>query len=150
MTTTETNYADLAAVRTRNEELWTRSSGLLFARRVDEFIETWCEDGIYEAALPVPGLDAVIAGRDALRAVFGGLTAAVTELGVTDLVFHQTADPDVAIIEEKMIGKLADGYTYENRLAIRVTFRDGKIAHMREYYGQFAHADLLRHLGFVE
>ena len=57
MTTTfETELAvDLAAARARNEEFWARSSGLLFARRVDEFVETWCEDGVYEAALPVPG-----------------------------------------------------------------------------------------------
>ena len=51
------------------------------------------------------------------------------------------------LVEERMVGELADGYRYDNRLAIRVTFRGGKIAHLYEYYGQFAHAELLRHLG---
>ncbi len=53
------------------------------------------------------------------------------------------------IVEERMVAELADGDRYENRLVIRVTFRDGRIAHMLEYYGQFAHRDLLRKLGFT-
>lgn len=148
MTTIET--ADIAAARARNEKIWAESSNLLYSRRIDEFVQTWCPDASYEAALPVPGLPAVVTGRDALHAVFSGLVATAVELGVSDVVFHQTDDPNVAFLEETMVGRLADGYSYRNRLAIRVTFRDGRIAHMLEYYGQFAHADLLRHLGFVE
>lgn len=141
---------DIATTRARNEQIWAQSSSLLYSRRIDEFIETWCPDASYEAALPVPGLPAVVTGHEALHAVFGGLVASVSELGVTDVVFHQTDNPDVAIVEETMAGRLADGYEYRNRMCIRVTFRDGRIAHMYEYYGQFAHADLLRHLGFVQ
>ncbi len=43
---------------------------------------------------------------------------------------------------------LTDGWRYENRLAIRVRFSGEQIAYMLEYYGQFAHAELLSHLGF--
>lgn len=48
-----------------------------------------------------------------------------------------------------MVAELVTGDRYENRLAIRVTFRDGRIAELLEYYGQFAHQELLRKLGFA-
>jgi len=34
-------------------------------------------------------------------------------------------------------------------MIIRVTFRDGLIASMLEYYGEVAHRDLLQRLGFT-
>ena len=145
-----TTAIDITEALARNQAAWRASSTLLYQRRIDEFVQTWCEDGVYEAALPVPGFDAVVAGREALHAVFSGLVAAVTELGVEDVVLHQTDDPDVIVVEETMVGRLADGYEYRNRMVLRVRFRGDRIAHMLEYYGQLAHADLLRHLGFIE
>ncbi|MGP3919548.1 nuclear transport factor 2 family protein [Nonomuraea sp. 10N515B] len=141
--------ADLAAARARNEDVWSRSSKLLYAGRIDEFVTFWCDDATYEAALPVAGLPAVISGREALHAAFTGLVAGARSIAVHDVLFHQTDDPDVAIVEERMVAELADGYTYENRLIMRVTFREGRIAEMLEYYGQLAHQDLLRKLGFA-
>jgi ketosteroid isomerase-like protein len=139
---------DLVTARARNEDVWSRSSELLYTGRIDEFMGHWCDDASYEAALPVAGLPAVVTGREALHATFSGLAAAARSIAVHDVRFHQTDDPDVAIIEERMVAELADGSGYENRFIIRVTFRDGRIADMLEYYGQFAHQDLLRRLGF--
>ena len=61
--------------------------------------------------------------------------------------FHQSDDPDVAFVEERMVADLAAGGRYENLLVIRVTFRDGLIADMYEYYGQVAHQALAHSLG---
>ena len=55
---------------------------------------------------------------------------------------HQTDDPDVVFVEEHMTADLHDGGSYENDLVIRVTFRDGLIHDMFEYYGQVAHQQL--------
>jgi ketosteroid isomerase-like protein len=139
---------DHAAARIRNEDLWRRSGELLYAGEIDKFIEYWCEDASYESALPVAGLPAVITGHEALHAAFTGLVAGARSIAVHDVVFHQTDDPDVAIIEHRMVAELVTGDSYENRYIIRVTFRDGRIAGMLEYYGQFAHQELLRKLGF--
>lgn len=147
--TTSARPIDLHAARTRNLRIWTESARLLYARRIEEFLEYWTEDAVYEAALPVPGLPTTIAGKPALRAAFGALVSSATSIRVDDVVFHQTDDPDVAIIEERMTAELSDGWIYENRLAIRVRFDGGRIAHMLEYYGQFAHAELLSRLGFA-
>jgi ketosteroid isomerase-like protein len=151
-TATETTHVPdsttaLAAARARNEKAWRTSSELLYAGDIDRFMTYWCEDATYEAALPVPGLPPVISGSAALRAAFAGLVGSARSIAVHDVLFHQTDDPDVAVVEERMVAELPDGGRYENRLAIRVTFRDGLIAEMLEYYGQFAHADLLRRLG---
>lgn len=67
---------DLVAARTRNEEVWRRSSALLFAGDIDSFITYWCEDGRYEAALPVPGLPPVLTGHGELHAAFTGSSPA--------------------------------------------------------------------------
>ena len=138
--TATTTTAD--ATRERNERAWHASGALLYAGRIEEFLEYWQPDGRFEGAYPVAGLPAVVEGREALGAVFGGLTALTTTIAVHDVHFHQTGDPDVAFVEERMTADLVGGGRYENRLAIRVTFRDGLIAEMFEYFGQIAHAEL--------
>ena len=94
-------------------------------------------------------MPAVLEGHDALRAVFGAFGTAASSIEVQDVTFHQTDDPQVAIVEERMIAALVDGGRYDNRMIIRVTFRDGLIAEMFEYYGQLAHQDLLSRMGFT-
>ena len=138
--TTTTTTADGA--RERNERAWHASGALLYSGRIDEFLSYWQPDGRFEAAYPVAGFPAVVEDREALAAVFGGLSALATSIEVHDVRFHQTADPDVAFVEERMVADLVGGGRYENRLVIRVTFRDGLIAELYEYFGQLAHAEL--------
>jgi ketosteroid isomerase-like protein len=135
------------AARERNESVWRQSSALLYAKRIDEFLAYWQEDASYAVAYPIDGFPAVVEGRAALGALFAGFAAAVERIEVDDVRFHQTDDPQVAFVEERMTARLADGGRYENRLVIRVTFRDGLIAAMHEYYGERAHEDMLRRLG---
>lgn len=133
--------------RERNEAVWNQSSALLYDKRLDEFLAYWHEDARYEVAYPVEGFPPVVEGRAALGELFAGFTAAAERIQVDDVRFHQTDDPNVAFVEEQMTANLVDGGSYENSLVIRVTFRDGLIAEMHEYYGQRAHEDLLRRLG---
>ena len=144
-----TQTTDPAAARKRNQAVWKQSSQALYAQRIDEFVAFWQEDGSYEVAYPIEGMPPRVEGREALAQVFQGFAAAAERIEVHDVSFHQTDDPDVAIVEERMVIDLADGGRYENRLVIRVTFRDGLIADMFEYYGDRAHEALLRRLGFA-
>ena len=84
-----------------------------------------------------------------LGQLFGAFGAAATSIAVHDVRFHQTDDPDVAFVEERMVADLRDGGRYENRLVIRATFRDGLIAELFEYYGEGAHAAMLGRLGLA-
>jgi ketosteroid isomerase-like protein len=108
-------------------------SSLYYEKRVDEAMEHWHEDGRWEAAYPVPGLPAAVEGREALREMFAGLVALAERIEVHGQRFHQTGDPGVAFVEERMTIDLADGYRYDNRIVMRLTFRDGLIAEMVEY-----------------
>jgi ketosteroid isomerase-like protein len=140
---------DLTAARERNQAAWKASAALLYAGQVEEFLAYWHEDARYEVAYPIAGMPAVLEGREALGALFTGFGAAAERIEVHDVRFHQTADPDIAFVEERMVADLVGGGRYENLLVIRVTFRDGLIAEMFEYYGERRHEELLRSLGFA-
>jgi ketosteroid isomerase-like protein len=135
--------------RQRNEAVWKQSSALLYDKRLEEFLAYWHEDARYEVAYPVEGVPPVVEGHAALGELFAAFTAAAERIEVHDVRFHQTDDPEVAFVEERMTADLVDGGRYENSLVIRVTFRNGLIAEMHEYYGQRAHEDLLRRVGFA-
>lgn len=132
-----------ATTAAANRELYSRSAAALFTGRVEDFLQTWTSDGVYSVAYPVPGLPATVHGHEEMRATFAGLTAFATSIQVHDVRFHQTTDPHVAFVEERMVALLVDGFRYENTLALRVTFRDGLIAEIVEYYGELAHRSLV-------
>ena len=128
--------------RARNEATWRASAVALYAGDIEEFLAHWSTEPRYAVAYPVDGFPPVVEGRDQFRAMFGGFAAAAERIAVTDVHFHQTDDPDVVFVEEHMTIDLLGGGRYENDLAIRVTFREGLIHDMFEYYGQAAHQNL--------
>jgi ketosteroid isomerase-like protein len=132
---------------TANEAVWHASGAALYAGDIDAFVGHWVPDGRYEVAYPVAGLAPVVAGHTALRELFAGFTALAASIRVDDVRFHATADPDLAFVEEHMTAELHDGGRYENDLCLRVTFRDGRIASIFEYYGERAHAQLAHRVG---
>ncbi len=143
------DQSDLALARARNESVWRASAIALYSGDIDEFLSHWTPEPRYRVAYPVEGFPASIEGRDQFRAVFGGFASAAEQIGVSGVNIHQTDDPDVVIVEEHMVADLHDGSRYENDLIIRVTFRDGLIHDMFEYYGQVAHQQLAVRLGTV-
>ncbi len=150
MTTTiqpGTGTPDPTVTRSRNEATWRRAALALYARDIEEFVRHWTTDGRYEVAYPVDGLPPLVEGHDAFRAMFGGLTSATEQITVHDVRFHQTDDPDVAFVEERMVADLVGGGRYENTLVLRVRFRGELIQEIFEYYGQVAHQELVNSLG---
>jgi ketosteroid isomerase-like protein len=126
-----------------NEAVWHASGAALYAGDIDTFLAHWAPNGRYEVAYPVAGLPPVVAGHDALRELFTGFGSLASWIRVEDVRFHATADPDVAFVEEHMTAELHDGGRYENDMCLRVSFRDGRIASIFEYYGQRAHEELV-------
>jgi ketosteroid isomerase-like protein len=130
-----------------NEAVWHGSATALYRGDLEAFLAHWQPDARYEVAYPIAGVPPVVAGRDALADLFGGLGSLAAWIRVDDVRFHATADPDVAFVEERMTAELHDGSRYENDLCLRVGFRDGRIASVFEYYGERAHEDLIARLG---
>jgi ketosteroid isomerase-like protein len=134
---------------TANETVWHAAGAALYAGDVDTFLGHWQPDGRYEVAYPVAGLPPAVDGHAGLRELFRGFASLTTWIRVDDVRFHATADPDVAFVEERMTAGLLDGSRYENDLCMRVTFRDGRIASIFEYYGQSAHEELVRRIAIA-
>jgi ketosteroid isomerase-like protein len=143
MTTTTGTRSDLAQARARNESRWRASALALYAGDTAGFLDHWVANPRYTVAYPVEGMPRTVEGRDAFLAMFGGFAAAAAAIEVHDVEFHQTDDPDVVFVQERMTAELHDGGRYENVLVIRVRFHDGLISDMLEYYGEVAHRELI-------
>lgn len=126
-----------------NELNWHAAGAALYAGDIDTFLGHWQPDGRYEVAYPIAPFPPVVTGHGELRMLFSAFGAHASEIRVDGVRFHETADPDVAFVEEHMTAELHDGSTYANDLCLRVTFRDGRIAEIFEYYGERAHAALI-------
>ncbi len=144
--TVSPSTTDLAEARRHHEQVWHESSRMLREGRIEEFLTYWTPDGRYSVAYPVPGLPATLQGHEQLGGAFAGFLAATTRVAMQDVEFHQTDDPDVAFVQERMVIDVADGSGYENLLAMRVTFRGGLLHEIFEYYGENAYADLIRRI----
>lgn len=75
-----------------------------------------------------------LAGRSALAAFFGATGTVFSSFELTDLVLHQTLDPDVFLAEFTGSGELPDGRRYSNPYVWSFRFDDGRLAFLREYY----------------
>ena len=138
---------DTTIAPSANEAVWHAAGAALYDGDIDRFLAHWQPDGRYEVAYPIAGMPSIVAGHDQLRGLFAGFAAFTNWVRVADVRFHATVDHDVAFVEERMTAELHDGSAYENELCMRVTFLDGRIAAIYEYYGERAHEDMLRRLG---
>lgn len=106
----------------------------------DALAELFTEDGLFEAPL-VPDGDVLpnrLAGRAAIRAGIGAYHTDPASAGTVDTTrsrytLHETADPDVFITEVDTV-LTADGRDTAMSLVQIFRLRDGKIAHLRDYF----------------
>ena len=129
---------DISAARARNESTWRASAVALYDGDIERFLRTGPRRPL-RRRLPRRGLPVRGGGAGPFRQLFGGFASADESIGVVDVRFHQTDDPDVVFVEERMVARLHGGGSYQNTLAIRVTFRGDLIQEILEYYGQLAH-----------
>ena len=133
-------HPDLAAARARNEATWRAAAVALYAGDIEEFLAHWTAEPRYSVAYPVDGIPPTVEGRDQFRALFGGFGAAADPASrSTTCASTRPTTPTSRSSRSAWSPTSSAAGSYENLLAIRVTFRDGLIADMYEYYGQVAH-----------
>ena len=110
----------------------------------DALAELFTEDGVYEAPL-VPAGHAFpnrMVGREAIRAGMAAYyrrpaqtsaAAGTVDVAKSGHVLHQTADPDVFIVEIDTVFDVAGESTTVSLVWI-FRVRDGKIALLRDYF----------------
>ena len=99
------------------------------------------EDGVYEAPLVPDGhrLPRRLAGRDAIRAGMGAFHRELPPGGTVNaaqsqLVLHETADPDVFVAELDAVLDHPSGRPEPVSLVQIFRVRDGRIAELRDYF----------------
>lgn len=109
----------------------TRYHDAMRHKSADELADLYTEDAVHE--FPFGGLPAYT-GREAIRAGYraswGASPVEVKE--IRNVVTHQTADPEVVIVEQETV-VTANGrqVTVPGLLILRV--RNGQITHTRDY-----------------
>lgn len=103
--------------------------------------DLWTEDVVVETPFAAPGRPKRFEGRDAFVAFARAGRAAmpVRIEDCRDVVIHDTADPDVIVVEYVLVGRSTiTGKQGSAAFAGVLRARDGKIAHWREYQDTMA------------
>jgi len=85
--------------------------------------------------------------REEIRQRFAAGAASRRYTRLRDARVHETADPDVIVLEYRLDGtRIADGEPFTMTFVMVLTFRDGLIAHSRDYTDPIAGARALGRL----
>jgi len=117
----------------------------------EAFVQMFSEDGVMEFPFALPGVPRRVEGREALSARLNFLSGLIEFSSVSDVVKHETSDPEVFILEFAGFGKgLATGEPYEQRYISVIRIRNGQIIHYKDYWNPIAVLRTMKGLKFVE
>jgi ketosteroid isomerase-like protein len=108
------------------------------------FADLFAADGIHELPFAPPGIPRRLEGREAIRNHFSGMAnRARVETGFRPVCIHETADPEVIVVELDAQGLVvATGQPYELRYVEVIQVRNGQIVLWRDYWNPLASADV--------
>ena len=99
------------------------------------FIEMMAEDFVMEFPYARPGMPTRVEGRAAVLAHLAKVGGDVSVDSASNLVVHETRDPEVVILEFDGHGRaLKTGEPYEQRYISVIRARGGKIVHFKDYW----------------
>ena len=99
------------------------------------FLEMIATDGVVEFPFAPAGVARCLTGREAVAEHLAGIAGKIVFDRIDHAVVHQTTEPDVVFLEFDAVGRgLELGEAYEQKYVCRIRFRDGRIAHMTEYW----------------
>ena len=99
------------------------------------FLEMMSDDFVMEFPYARPGMPTRVEGRAAVLSHLAKVSQGVTVDSASDLVVHETTDPEVVILEFDGHGRsLKTGEPYEQRYISVIRARGGKIVHFKDYW----------------
>jgi ketosteroid isomerase-like protein len=114
-----------------------------------DIADCYAPDVVIEMPFAAPPLypDRIQTTREELRARFRAGAAVRQYRQLSDVVIHETADPEVVIAEYQLHGELlASAEPFAQRFVMVMTVRDGQIVHTRDYTNPITGARLLGRL----
>jgi ketosteroid isomerase-like protein len=99
------------------------------------FVDMMAEDFVMEFPYARPGMQTRIEGRTAVLAYLMTVGQGVSVDSVSNVVVHDTTDPDVVIVEFDGHGRaVKTGEPYEQRYISIIRTRGGRIVHYKDYW----------------
>ena len=99
------------------------------------FVDLMSEDFVMEFPYARPGMPTRVEGRAAVLAHLMKVAGDVSVDSASNLVTHETADPEVVILEFDGHGRsIRTGEPYEQRYISVIRARSGKIVHFKDYW----------------
>jgi uncharacterized protein len=114
-------------------EIWQACA---LARDLSAEADLYAEDGVWEA--PFNGSDSRVEGRENIRSMLlktqqAMVLGRVHPEGYKSVVWHETNDPEVVIVELEVYGKIGrKDFCFPYIQVFRV--RNGEVVHVRDYY----------------
>ncbi len=129
--------------RQRNLDIVRRAfAGIAAGSAEQMLVDNYTDDLVLE--LPYASPPTTIETKaTALKYLTGAFTMLRFSLEITDV--HECVDPDLLVLEYTSEGTvLATGKQYANRYIGVYWFREGRIAHVREFYNPVISAEAMR------
>jgi ketosteroid isomerase-like protein len=99
------------------------------------FVEMMSEDFVMEFPYARPGMPTRVEGRSAVLAHLFKISGDVSISSASNLVAHETRDPEVVILEFHGHGhSVKTGEPYEQRYISVIRARGGKMVHFKDYW----------------
>lgn len=107
------------------------------------FADCFAADGVLEMPFAPVGMPKRLVGRDAIRRALEPAYRTARQAGrkivaYDDVRMHDTADPEVLIVELVLHGEQADGVPYQIPFIQVVRVRGGEIVELRDYFDSLA------------
>jgi ketosteroid isomerase-like protein len=101
----------------------------------ESFVDMMAEDFVMEFPFARPGMQTRIEGRTAVLTYLMTVGQGISVDSVSNVVVHDTTDPDVVIVEFDGHGRsLKTDEPYEQRYISVIRTRDGRIVHYKDYW----------------
>jgi ketosteroid isomerase-like protein len=118
-------------------ETWEHLVSHQVERDVDGWVSCFASDGVVEWPFRLPGLPPRVEGQEAIRAALGPVWERARQanrriLGHEQVVFHETKDPEVVIVEFEVVGEAPSG-PFRQAMVYLLRIRDGRVVLLRDF-----------------
>jgi ketosteroid isomerase-like protein len=129
-------------------EVWEHLVSHQVTRDVDGWVNCFAVDGVVEWPFRLKGVPARVEGREAIRAALAPVweRARKTSRRITGhdrVVFHQTTDPEIAIVEFDVVGHTVQG-PFRQAMVYLLRVRNGRVLHLRDFVDTAALNELIQ------
>lgn len=115
-------------------EAMLKFQALILAEDIQQWMELWTDDAVFEYSFAPPGFPTALVGKQALYKNFKDFPSKLKFFEFTDVQMYPALDPDTLIVEFAGRGEAVSiGKPYNQRYISVVQMRGGKIARYRDY-----------------